>query len=195
MNVSDSLEERSLGRDSGAGLTLCAEIFFAGDSRNGNGEQWWGIPLPLPIYWNHQLGPELQNNLWGSITYGQNLDIKELMGSAFPKWEGICASHTLAGCADHRAIEMWIARSDVTFECGKSGSHPGFVIRNFRAAGRDPSTPRLAQFAPVSALRMTSVTAAESPGAAKTLHRGGRNASAPTQDHPAAAVLFPSSRS
>src|ERR1700756_5290450 len=35
---------------------------------------------PPPIYWNHRVSGKMQFDLWGSITCGQNLDVKELTG-------------------------------------------------------------------------------------------------------------------
>jgi hypothetical protein len=36
-------------------------------------------PTPSPPYlWNQRLNEKSRNNLWDSITYGQNLDFKEL---------------------------------------------------------------------------------------------------------------------
>src|SRR5579872_3196972 len=37
-----------------------------------------GIPPPPSVYWNHWVSGKLMKNLWGTITCGQNLHIKEL---------------------------------------------------------------------------------------------------------------------
>lgn len=41
--------------------------------QSGKRGQVAGIPLPLVVYWNHQLRGKFESNLWDSATYGQNL--------------------------------------------------------------------------------------------------------------------------
>ncbi len=38
---------------------------------------FWGTPLP-PVLWNQRLSVKLRNDLWRSMTYGQNLDFMAL---------------------------------------------------------------------------------------------------------------------
>jgi hypothetical protein len=37
-----------------------------------------GYTPPPPIYWNHRISAEMRINLFGSASYGQNPDVKEL---------------------------------------------------------------------------------------------------------------------
>ena len=61
-------------------------------------------------------------DLWGSVTCGQNLDVKELTDRNF-EYEGPkrddSTSEYRPGLGHDRAIEMVGARLDVTRECGK----------------------------------------------------------------------------
>jgi hypothetical protein len=38
------------------------------------------VSPPSRSIWNHRVSGKSRNNLWGSITCGQNLDVKELKG-------------------------------------------------------------------------------------------------------------------
>jgi hypothetical protein len=73
-------------------------------------------------------------DLWGSITYGQNLDVKELTSRNFeyevPKRDDSTSARR--HCLDHdRAIEMAGARSDVTLTLWNSGPDSRALNRFF----------------------------------------------------------------
>ena len=79
-------------------------------------------PLPPPVYWNHRVRGKSRNNLWGTITCGQNLDVKELTSGILQidSQHGYeCdAAHRL-GLDDDRRLGIWGARLDVTWRSGK----------------------------------------------------------------------------
>jgi hypothetical protein len=85
--------------------------------KTGIAEECPGYPPPPWVYRNQRVSGKLRNNLWGSTTYGQNLDIKELRINTlkFQFHNGTNAmrphSHVLR---DDGAFALWMARADVT---------------------------------------------------------------------------------
>ncbi len=82
-----------------------------------------GYPPPPLVYWSHRVSAKLRKNLWGAITCGQNLDVKELrsrtLRNRVPKRDDERSAHRL-GLDDDRASEVVRARSDVTPEMWKT---------------------------------------------------------------------------
>jgi len=82
-------------------------------------------PLPLGL-WNQELSENRRNNLWGSITSGQNLEPQRLSLAGPPM---IFISHGVA-VGKHDRIADLCARSDVT-------TFAGIAVENFHFSSAD----------------------------------------------------------
>src|SRR6266446_4185920 len=90
----------TLASYSTAALDVCgflAEIKFA-ESAPETGRFGGTRYTPSPsVYWNHRVSVKMRFDLWGSITYRQNLDAKELTDRNFeyegPKRDGSTSAH------------------------------------------------------------------------------------------------------
>src|SRR5579871_2206892 len=71
---------------------------------------WYRAPPLPPVYWNLWVSGKLVSNLWGSISYGQNLEPQRL-NCVWPLL--IFISHGVAVAQNDRTFGMG-ARSDVT---------------------------------------------------------------------------------
>lgn len=102
-----------------------------------------GTPSPS-VYWNHRLRAKMQINLWGTITCGQNLDVKELAGwnryDKDPKREDAVSAHR-HGLGHDRAIEMAGARLDVTGRLWKNTHFAALAIFTPREAAAYRAMP------------------------------------------------------
>jgi len=80
------------------------------------------VPPSPSVYWSHRVSGKPTSNLWGTITCGQNLDVKELRiqthGTNSQGGTNAISAHRPR--LDHDcANEMTEARSDVTGDLWK----------------------------------------------------------------------------
>ena len=89
---------------------------------------WRGYPLPSDL-WNHRVRGKSPKDLWGSISYRQNLGFKELKHrfSALGFRLSVQPKPSRAGVRllHHYWRWLWSARSDVTSGCGKVWKYNG----------------------------------------------------------------------
>ncbi len=89
---------------------------------------WFVTPPPSPVdLWNQELRPKSRNNLWGSVTYGQNLEPQVLSLARLPL---IFISHGAAVAKNDRFSEL-CARSDVTTFGVMPVENFGLLLRGF----------------------------------------------------------------
>jgi hypothetical protein len=75
-------------------------------------------PIPSPISRNRQNCGEWQNNLWGSTTYGQNLEPQGLSnGDSAPSGfrQGVRTRARLCGTRSHLSYFLWLTRRAKSF--------------------------------------------------------------------------------